>query len=246
MATETEAADICLQLGALLESSKDQADDLLAIEYTITKLRAKTGVFLEEQKTDLEAAESVNELTVSYSGNTKAQRSILRGRSLSSAFRKRAYRERKAVNYVLDKMENNLYTSQPETKRELMELCSELAMLFEKSTSVKSAYFESIDGILKSCRVGKKMSPTKPAEQMSKANFETQEDQTKRECIVEDAQPTQADALKLFPFLRNNKISGLHKVLVVGKEGAGKTHLCNEIERSAWGNAQGMSTCPHF
>lgn len=239
-AAMTNLAGLSAKLGLLLQSNQsDQEQYLLAIEDALGGFHAGSARFFAVR------GQSLFDLVDNSIGQRGLNsKSILRIQSLLVTLRNGVYRENKAVEYILNKL-GNLYTSQPAIpgKVAFALSCMDLAVLLEQSEIVTYTLLHNIKEACKGGRVGFDKQARAHLDLYQAKTRQTftatrQEDLRRSECFDRRVKSTELEAATWFPFLRQRSVSGIHKALVIGKEGAGKTHLCHEIERNLESAAQ--------
>ena len=214
-------------------------DLLLKMETHATQLRKACHEFLTTQKELLaDASDLVNEIGVLCGTQKEYQDLVLQSRSLWVAFRKVLFLERTKIDTVLDSL-GNLH--QPDKEHNLLEVCLDLETFLKISLQQQQhPVSREFQGFLSTIEAwqdspsdsevapdannkNSSMIPTTIVPPMNRS-FDS-ESETKRFSIES------IPCLESFQFSpRHEHTSVIHKVLLVGRESAGKTHICNAIE----------------
>ena len=230
-------------------------EELVTIETAAAKLRKISTYFVVSQRERLTGVSEFSEELRSLCGkNTDYQSLILQSRSLIRAFRKKLFLEKVSVERVLEKLKDLYITEQ----QDLLELCLDLEKALEKPPAVQSPQLQGVLSVFEAWQSSKPLkqstgsnnsiaSKTSPLISHHSSATITREAKQQQDGFdsemfsIEDIQ-----CLKSFQFSISvrERSSATHKVLLVGKEGAGKTHMCNEIDWSVRDHVRGRSLDP--
>ena len=227
----------------------DSPEELLKIETCAARLRKTCHEFLVSMRELLaDASDLAEEVCFLCEKKKECQRMVLQSRSLWAALRKKMFLERNRVEKVLDKL-IDLYTDTMEPN--LSELCLDLAMFLRASNQQSmSCQFQGFLFEIEAWQ--RNLSESKPlprakspclSASVSPLTRSHGNETVKREIkhlydgsgsFRESFSIEKLPCMQSFQFSPKQKYPAvIHKILLVGREGAGKTHICNAIEETA-------------
>lgn len=197
---------------------------LLLIERKAAELQSTIHAFHQLQR------ETLSAFSTSAEQSTCTPHAILASRSQSAASRRRLFWLQKAVDSVFDSLEEGLYANRVDALQaqvpQFVNLCETVAAWLHqtyRTRTTKSIREEAETKINHRPAIG------------------TESELESRVQIVNQDADT-----KLFPFQLFSPTSGVYRLLIGGPEGAGKTHLCHEIEALALSGEGVKGTQVHF
>lgn len=224
----------------------DSTEELLKIETCAALLRKACDEFLASMRELLADTSDLVEEMCSLCGKKKEyQNFVLQSRSLWVALRKKMFLEKTKVERVLDKL-NDLYSSTMEP--DLSELCLDLVLFLKESNQQSlsiqfQGFLSEIEKWQKCLSESKALpgaiSPVLSAS-ISPLNRSHDNETVKRGIYVGPGSPSEPFSIDKIPCMQSFQFSPkpmcpsvMHKILLVGREGAGKSHICNAIEETA-------------
>jgi len=222
--------------GSTMQGEKDIDDDLMRIETAATDIRQACHRFVASQQVKLsEACDFFQQLSHLCTASKSYQSLILQSRSVLTAFRRKTYFDNERVERMLLHL-NGLYFC---FHQDILKPCLDLEAALKEATSVQSLQFRGILSVIQNwqCRLSLKGSTDRSPESSDFAIPSLEDGVTQLEIQDKDSLTPAGSCciehlpcLQSFPFSTRRQSSSIHSVLLVGIEGSGKTHICNEIE----------------
>lgn len=211
---------------------------LMEIESAAANLREKTKEFLGAQREEITEINCFcDELRSLGQSRRDCQRLILHSRSLMSAFRKKCLLEKRALEHAVESLQY-IYCNVNKPSDSFLEAASTLA----QKPFVEKSQYGSVLSLIELWREqsSKKQEKKKPGLQFEESKIPKIAPNASKTPPADQAQELPRP-LERFSFLLRKQIHGIHTVLLVGSEGAGKTHTCDQLAAHAGTDTQGTA-----
>jgi hypothetical protein len=224
------------------DTQQYEYDFLLELEDAAIDLRKKSIDFLKSSKEALsEIAEFCREIQELCQTKENYHHIVIQSRSLLSAFRKKTYYERRAVEDAVEQLQCMYNFQTAPFEERLVDSFTKLAKSLASKT-VGSPSFHSIISLLVAWRKRGVSGDSCRDITRDRASWSTPVKQQRQAADPADQhnlEQIQVASSTLLHFSHHSH-SPIHKILLVGGSGSGKTHICNETALHAGKDTCGM------